>query len=243
MACQSLCRGAILVGGVPEKASAVVVLSCDALGVPSPPVPVHLRFLRWQRGWSLAVHATEPWSPAEMRAWAAAFSAEGFHVASEGRVAWFDKVQAPAPLEAVLAEFSVLEMSVLPSGRARLRIEGDPARVAHALRGSGVVLHAPGEEDEAAPAERSVLTPRQAEAIAAAAAAGYYRIPRPTNLREMAAQMGTTSAALSELLRRAEAAIILDYLARAASPPRPRRPAGERAGLLKPGAPVRRAGP
>jgi predicted DNA binding protein len=37
---------------------------------------------------------------------------------------------------------------------------------------------------------------------------GYYDLPRPVTLRTVAARLGTSATALSELLRRAEAALV-----------------------------------
>lgn len=63
------------------------------------------------------------------------------------------------------------------------------------------------------------LTLPQDDALRAAVAAGYYRIPRKLNLHQLAKKLGITSASLSERLRRAEGRIISRYVdAGSASP-------------------------
>jgi predicted DNA binding protein len=52
------------------------------------------------------------------------------------------------------------------------------------------------------------LTKRQRRALVAAHEMGYYDLPRPVTLRTVAARLGTSATALSELLRRAEAALV-----------------------------------
>jgi hypothetical protein len=58
-----------------------------------------------------------------------------------------------------------------------------------------------------------LLTPPQEAAIRAAVQHGYYDIPRPINLRDLAAKLGVRSGSLSERLRRAEGRIIRQYAA------------------------------
>ena len=65
----------------------------------------------------------------------------------------------------------------------------------------------------------SFLTLPQDDALRAAVAAGYYRIPRALNLNQLAKKLGISSASLSERLRRAEGRIIIRYVeAGSASP-------------------------
>lgn len=190
-------------------------LSCATLGLPEPPRVLHLRFLSWARGWSMAVWTPEPAPLDEVRAWAAKLGADHARGGRNGeRAHWFEDVQVPPPLLGLLTEFRIQRLTVEPGGQAKVSLEGDhraiesllaQAQFERAGSAAEVVPSAPGGD--------GLLTARQVEALEYAAAAGYYRIPRPTTLRELGQQMGVTSAALSELLRRAEAAVILSYLA------------------------------
>lgn len=58
-----------------------------------------------------------------------------------------------------------------------------------------------------------ILTPPQEAAIIAALRHGYYDVPRPINLHELAGKLGVSSASLSERLRRAEGRIIRRFAA------------------------------
>lgn len=58
-----------------------------------------------------------------------------------------------------------------------------------------------------------ILTPPQEAAILAALRHGYYEVPRPINLHELASKLDVSSASLSERLRRAEGRIIRRYAA------------------------------
>ena len=66
-----------------------------------------------------------------------------------------------------------------------------------------------------APARDSsaLLTPLQEDALRSAVDTGYYRIPRPLNLHQLAAKSDVTAASFSERLRRAEGRVITQYVA------------------------------
>lgn len=57
-----------------------------------------------------------------------------------------------------------------------------------------------------------LLTLPQEEALRVAVEAGYYDIPRPLNLRELAKRLDISSASLSERLRRAEGRVVTLYV-------------------------------
>lgn len=78
--------------------------------------------------------------------------------------------------------------------------------------------------DAAATVEEELLTDRQREVLLAAAAAGYYAVPREATLTEVAESLDISKATGSEVLHRAEAAIISWFIAEflhAAAPPQP----------------------
>lgn len=54
----------------------------------------------------------------------------------------------------------------------------------------------------------SDLTPKQLQALKKACAAGYYEVPRKTNLEDLADKIGEPRTSLQDLVRRAEKAII-----------------------------------
>ena len=52
-----------------------------------------------------------------------------------------------------------------------------------------------------------------------AVSAGYYRIPRLLNLKQLAARLNVTSASISERLRRAEGRVVVQYVTRGGRSP------------------------
>lgn len=76
------------------------------------------------------------------------------------------------------------------------------------------------EADEPAPVgdhrdhrPAGVLTDRQREALSLAAAMGYYATPRESTLTEVADALGVAKSTASDLLHRAEGAVVERYLA------------------------------
>ena len=57
-----------------------------------------------------------------------------------------------------------------------------------------------------------LLTDPQDQALRAAVHNGYYRIPRPLNLQQLAKHLHISSASLSERLRRAEGRVLTRYV-------------------------------
>ena len=74
--------------------------------------------------------------------------------------------------------------------------------------GIDVRVHEIGEFDEREPTLAGALTDRQSEAVRAAAALGYYEVPRSATLAEVAAELGCAESTASNHLRKAEAAVM-----------------------------------
>lgn len=78
--------------------------------------------------------------------------------------------------------------------------------------------------DAASSVDETLLTDRQREVLLAAAAAGYYDVPREATLTEVAESLDISKATGSEVLHRAEAAIVtwfIDEFLHTAAPPEP----------------------
>ena len=198
-------------------------LPCDETGfLCPPPHDVHIKFLPNLpplRGWTLLAHATagkpealarwlaghpgitdvrvEPGlAPKLLRAtaaelparWAAAASFAKVHhldLSVDGHASWFVE-GAKADIVAFLADLETRQKVPLAATEVRCR---------------------PVHERRRAPVSR-----RQFEALSQAVAMGYYDIPHRIDLRALAAQSGVSLGSLSELLRRAEAAVLTHYI-------------------------------
>jgi predicted DNA binding protein len=60
--------------------------------------------------------------------------------------------------------------------------------------------------------EREVLTKRQEEVILVAFEKGFFETPRKTKLKDLAKTTGVSQATLSEILRKGQKRIVVDYL-------------------------------
>lgn len=69
------------------------------------------------------------------------------------------------------------------------------------------------ERIEASPVIGTVLSKRQRELLQAAVEAGYYDTPRESSLTELAEEVGIAKSTCSEILQRAEGAVIKEFLA------------------------------
>lgn len=188
------------------------------LGFLPPPVVLRLKLLQGPHYWSLflqpeagvrlasIVEWLEPWSPLRIE-----FGSRRVLRAD------FD----PLPAE-WLARFRSLEVEMLvlyPTGVADATVAGSHAALAAFGRtlstATGIhVSHVGGS-----PRDTPLLTDAQDEALRAAIAAGYYLIPRPITLRELAKQLRIAPASLSERLRRAEGRVLMRFAQDGATSP------------------------
>jgi len=182
-------------------------LPCTLLGLAAPPASADLKltrsgagwtvlqpcaadqvetFTRWLHGMGAAdVQRSPPNQPMALRA--------RFH-------------QLPPLLQRTLGACRVEHLVVSPVGTASFIVRADAAdasRVAALL-----------EAGSAAEAPIPVLTHRQAELLQYCVTRGYYSIPRRASLRVLSGELGISTTSLSLALRRAEAKIVLSYVAR-----------------------------
>jgi hypothetical protein len=184
----------------------------DEFGFSPPPAPLRLKLVKAAASWTLFLQSTTGVPPAKIVEWLPAAGLLRLEFGSRHVIradfqplpeAWARSFQG------VGLEFARLE----PDGAASVTITGSRAALAaFARRLYGptaplelVQLHAVGKP-------LSFLTLPQDDALRAAVAAGYYRIPRALNLHELAHKLGISSASLSERLRRAEGRIISRYV-------------------------------
>ncbi|HEV8360728.1 MAG TPA: helix-turn-helix domain-containing protein [Candidatus Thermoplasmatota archaeon] len=196
-----------------EELFAVVRVGTARLALPEPPIRMRLRFLPTSRGWTLFVHldhATASVLP-ELDAWLRDVGVQAsLKVHAPGRVVHGDVAGLPKPLDELLRQFQVQHIALEPGAPALVQLAGQREEVfAFAASASAEVSSV--RADPAFPpgtGAKDLLTPRQQVALARAVEAGYYEIPRRITLRQLAARQSTSPAALSELLRRAEARVI-----------------------------------
>lgn len=202
----------------PVHASARLRTSASLLGFTAPPALLRLRLLEGPHYWSLflqpeassrisaIVEWLEPWSPLRFEFGSRKVLRADFDPLPAGWLQRFRSVE--------------LQMLVLyPNGTAIATVIGSHASLANFGRALSATAPLDLHEVRDTPRDAPLLTRAQDQAIRAAIAAGYYRIPRPLNLHQLAATLGISPASLSERLRRAEGRIIMRYANEGAATP------------------------
>lgn len=202
----------------PTRASARVRTGASLLGFAAPPVVLRLKLLEGPYHWSLYVQPQTSVRTAVLVEWLEPWSPLRIEFGSRKVLrADFD------PLPHAWAErFRSLDLQMLvlyPNGAAIVSVAGTHTALAtfgRALSGKAPIdLNRVGDS----PRDLPLLTRAQDEALRAAVDAGYYSIPRPLNLQQLAARLRISAASLSERLRRAEGRVILRYAKEGATTP------------------------
>lgn len=189
-----------------------LVARASELGFPDPPVDVRLKLLHGPTHWSLYIQAIPPASAEAVAEWIHPFAPLRIEFGSREILrADFDPL--PSPWRSGIGRDVIDHLSIDTSGAALVSMTGlreDLARFTRTLRGPV----APLEIRHVAPTITApgLLTAPQADALRYAVGSGYYKIPRPLNLRQLAQRLGISSASLSERLRRAEGRVLTRYV-------------------------------
>lgn len=179
------------------------------VGLAPPPVDVRLSLTRGRRDSTLLVKRLHEGPVAKLVEWVESFHPETLSLGSDGVVFARMEDMTP-PWEAITRAGAAITATVTMAGEISLMSAG--ARTASAISRALV----PGEI-ELGPVSQPArigrfLTSGQEDALTAAVQSGYYRIPRPVNLHELAHRMHVSSASLSERLRRAEGRVITRFV-------------------------------
>lgn len=163
------------------------------------------------QGWSVHLRSEDATAMAPLESWLKRFAPR--RVESQARLVRADFATLPPLWAAVAGMVDVRHIRVGPGAPATLTVDGDRRgvqRLVEALRESGPVDVR--QVTASAPGSAPLLTGPQREALQLAVRAGYYSIPRPINLCQLARRAGASPASLSERLRRAEGKVIMRYV-------------------------------
>ena len=195
-------------------------LPCTATGFARPPCHVQLRFMPVSDGWTLMVR-TAPNKSSAVAKWLQEHNAAKVNVAPglAPRVVRADYDGLPSAWQGLLSSIRVHHLGITPEGVASVFVEGTVEQV-------DALLEAFQREQPSVRCRQTILEPqvpkltrRQIDALSTAVAMGYYDIPHNLDLRTLAATMGISLGSVSELLRRGESAVILNYIDSLASAP------------------------
>lgn len=207
-------------GSGPSGVKRRVDLPCAAAGFSPPPTRVELRFQLADDGTTTLVARAPPAQPPEVARWLEDYGPAAIEIepglAPKTLRATFDEV--PDAWRRLLSPVNVRFAALTPDGTASLFVEGQPAEVDRFTSiltdqlprsdGTGDVRTRPARWD----GSDVSLTARQLEVLSRAVALGYYEIPHNLTLRELADHLDLTVGTVSELLRRAESAIVTSYV-------------------------------
>jgi hypothetical protein len=213
-----------------ESISATLEIPCKAVGFSPPPVATSVRFLRG-RGRPALLFKMEGPMIGPFSTWLTTYGpVETRHAGGkEARTVLAIFNRLPRPWLKLIETFAIRSLILRSDGLAVLKVEAGRGSIREFLARSGVdpksaVTSAVSRQHE----PRPLLSEKQRKALAAAVADGYYDIPRRIDLRSLARKLGTSIAALSEILRRAEARLIARYFDGFAVARRPVREPGVR---------------
>ncbi|MFA5861041.1 MAG: helix-turn-helix domain-containing protein [Candidatus Thermoplasmatota archaeon] len=168
--------------------------------------------MTYPRGGTLYAQVPPETTPGILADWLAPTAPLGVEYGAN-HVQRFHYAPLPPSWEHLFSGLAVEMLWLTPSGDAHVCVTGprnmlqDFASRVKRTNGQLEVRHIGPAHSRA-----SLLTGSQEAALRAAVASGYYRIPRPLNLHDLARQFGVTAASLSERLRRAEGRVLTRYV-------------------------------
>lgn len=198
-------------------------LPCERTGFTAPPCDVHLKFLpspATQEGWTLLAHAAAG-KPAALARWLKPQPGITDIRVAPGIAPKLLRASAadlPPPWTTVASYVKVHHLNLAPDGNAAWFVEGPREQIVGLVQQLEADADPPlaGTEVRCRPVHsgrgRATLTRRQFEALSTAVALGYYEIPHRLDLRALASRTGYSLGSISELLRRAEGAVLTQYI-------------------------------
>lgn len=195
----------------PAVAIVRIRASASALEFALPPTSLRLKLFAATRYWSLFLQPIEQGSRlAPILAWIEPWSPLRIEFGSR-QVLRADFDPLPTAWLKRFRSVDLQDLIIHPNDIAIATVRGTHAALAAFARTLTTDTDVNVHQVQDAPRDRPILTASQDKTLRAAVEAGYYQIPRPLNLRQLADKLGISSASLSERLRRAEAHVILHY--------------------------------
>lgn len=190
-------------------------LDAKSLGFnPGPGCRVNMKFLEAAGRWAVFM-LFDPGKMEQVKDWINGFAADRVGVGSGvyPRVLRAEFHRLPSHWDWLEGGLSVVSVTLSPEGRATLIVDGykdqiddHVAALSDRVRdrdaGHPRLIQFPLRPPE------TVLTSRQKEILHLAVSLGYYDVPHRVGLRDLAKRLGRSLGTVSELLRRAECAVI-----------------------------------
>jgi hypothetical protein len=191
-------------------------LPCERTGFSRPPCPVHLRALPEPGGWTLLLHGAAGKAPALARWLQPHVGVEHVRVGPglAPKALRAHTTHLPPAWSLVASFAQVHQLDLAPDGHAAWFVAGPRERVWALVQALDAAPHpAPPDEVRWRPVPSDPpISRRQMEMLSTAVALGYYEIPHRLDLRTLATRSGISLGSVSELLRRAEGAVLTHYV-------------------------------
>lgn len=206
-------RLAISPSAQPSKMEAVFDVPSVQLGLPPAPVALNLMISKQGVRWTMLIHPQVATPRAPLLAWVQELNPRRLEFGPDGSLR-ADFEPPPLVWERNFASLDVNLIVLALDGVAQVTLTGTRQSLATFSRVISMADEAVELRRLATTARSTnpLLTPAQEEALRAAVSAGYYQIPRPLNLHDLAAHLHVTAASLSERLRRAEQRVITRFV-------------------------------
>lgn len=202
----------------PVLVSAKMRTSASSLGFTNPPVFLRLKLLEGPYHWSLFIQTPPGARIGDIVEWLETWGPLRIEFGSR-HVLRADFDPLPVAWRRTFRSVSLQLLALYPNGVALATVTGKHDALAAFGRAQAGETSTKIQEVRDTPRDVPLLTPAQDEALRTAVRSGYYRIPRPLNLNELAAELGIAPASLSERLRRAEGRVIMRYVNEGATTP------------------------
>jgi hypothetical protein len=198
-------------------------IPCQKSGFTAPPYDVHIKFLPpAQPGepWTLLAHAAAG-KPDALARWLRTHAGiEQVRVAGglAPKVLRAKAALLPSAWAAVSTFVRVHHLNLAPDGHASWFVEGTREQVLAMVNLLDIAQQIPSSPSDVRcrpvrPLQNEPpISRRQFEALSSAVALGYYEIPHRLDLRALGQKTGISLGSISELLRRAEGAVLTHYV-------------------------------
>lgn len=194
-----------------QHISARLVATAAEVAFTAPPVPLRLKLVQGAQDWSLFIQANPPGPARGIVQWLEPYNPLRVEFGARGVIrADFDPL--PAAWAQMFGDTQLEMLDLEPNGQAVITITGQRASLAGFVRRLRGTQKADIRSVGKTPVKERLLTAAQTEALQAAVTHGYYLVPRAINLRQLAKLLNTSSASLSERLRRAEGRILTEFV-------------------------------
>ena len=188
-------------------------MGCAAFGIGPPPCRLHIAFLPGRSGWTLLIHSDAGRLP-HVERWITQYGPARTHFDAgiTPRVLRAEFRSLPERWGVIVDSLGVSFMELTPEGIASIFVDGHVAGTEQLTARLHLPPTAVSIRADLAQGPPDALSRKQFDVLSLAVALGYYEVPHRVDQREIAARLGMSLSATSQLLRKAEATVLVAYV-------------------------------